>query len=80
MSMVEEPEAATAKRRIAFDLSPEALEQLEALQHQAGAATRAEVVRNALRLYAWFLEQRKQGYEVVLRSDEREKIVELLGY
>jgi metal-responsive CopG/Arc/MetJ family transcriptional regulator len=65
----------TKKHRLQFDLTVEALDQLDELKEQARALTRAEVVRNALRLYSWFLNQRAQGKEVLVRTgDEIEKI------
>lgn len=66
------------KTRIAFDLTAEALEELDNLQEKAGLNNRADLVRNSLRLYAWFIEQQKQGCEVILRDDEEEKVVELV--
>lgn len=38
--------------RVQFDFSPESLKKLDRLKDQVGAATRAEVVRRALSLYA----------------------------
>ena len=43
------------KERLQFDFTPESLERLDRMKEQAQASTRAEVVRNALRLYEWFL-------------------------
>lgn len=43
------------KERLQFDFTPEALERLDRMKDQAQASTRAEVVRNALKLYEWFL-------------------------
>jgi len=65
------PEA--VRQRVAFDLAPEAVRQLEEIRGMAHASTRAEVVRNALRLYRWFLEQRAEGSEVILRDEKNEK-------
>lgn len=41
--------------RVQFDFSPEAMQRLDEIRQMAGAATRAEVMRNALRMYAWFI-------------------------
>ncbi len=43
------------KERLQFDFTPESLERLDRMKEQSQASTRAEVVRNALRLYEWFL-------------------------
>ena len=45
----------TTKQRVQFDFSPEALKRLEIMQELLDAPTKAEVVRNALKLYEWFL-------------------------
>ena len=41
--------------RVQFDFSPEAMQRLDEIKEMAGSATRAETIRNALRLYAWFI-------------------------
>ena len=43
------------KQRIQFDFTPEALKRLEDLKEQVEASTKAEVIRNALKLYEWFV-------------------------
>ena len=45
------------KERVQFDFSSEALQRLDELKLKVGAATRAETVRNALRLYEWFVNE-----------------------
>ncbi len=45
------------KERVQFDFSPEALQRLDEIKRKTGAATRAETVRNALRLYEWFVNE-----------------------
>lgn len=45
------------KQRVQFDFSPEALQRLEDLKERTDATTKAEVVRNALKLYEWFVTQ-----------------------
>jgi hypothetical protein len=45
------------KQRVQFDFSQEALQRLEDLKEQTDASTKAEVVRNALKLYEWFITQ-----------------------
>jgi hypothetical protein len=46
-----------AKQRVQFDFSPEALKRLETMQERLEASTKAEIVRNALKLYEWFTTQ-----------------------
>jgi hypothetical protein len=45
------------KQRVQFDFSQEALKRLETMQEHLDASTKAEVVRNALKLYEWFITQ-----------------------
>ena len=45
------------KGRVQFDFSSEALQRLDNIKQKTGAATRAETVRNALRLYEWFVNE-----------------------
>lgn len=45
------------KQRVQFDFTPEALKRLESMQTLIEASTKAEVVRNALKLYDWMLTQ-----------------------
>lgn len=54
--------------RLQLDLSAEAMQQLDEMKDEAGASSRAEVVRNAVRLYRWFLEKRRRGLGLCLRE------------
>ena len=45
------------KERVQFDFSLEALKRLDEIKEKTGASTRAETVRNALRLYEWFVNE-----------------------
>lgn len=49
--------AAKQKERVQFDFSPEALQRLDEIKGKVEATTRAEVVRNALRLYEWLVDE-----------------------
>ncbi len=46
-----------SKQRVQFDFTPEALKRLENLVEQTNASSKAEVVRNALRVYEWLVTQ-----------------------
>jgi metal-responsive CopG/Arc/MetJ family transcriptional regulator len=67
------------KYRIQFDLSAEALQSLDEIKEKAKAGTRAETVRNALRLYAWYLSKKAEGYQLLLRKDKDLKEIEIIG-
>ena len=41
------------KQRIQFDFTPDALKRLENLMIHVNASSKAEVIRNALKLYEW---------------------------
>ena len=47
----------TTKQRVQFDFSTEALKRLETMQERLDAPTKAEVVRNALKVYEWLITQ-----------------------
>ena len=62
------------RHRLQLDFSVEAYERLMRIRRRSEAATNAEVVRNALRLYDWFLEQRHRGasFQVVENGTVKE--------
>ncbi|MFA5413673.1 MAG: hypothetical protein WC348_03995 [Patescibacteria group bacterium] len=66
------------RTRVQLDFSPEAHERLLRIRKLAEARTNAEVVRNALRLYDWFMTQRQDGFRVQLLKDDAVKEVELI--
>jgi metal-responsive CopG/Arc/MetJ family transcriptional regulator len=74
---------AIEKVRIQFDLTPGALEEVDRLKAASGASTRAELFRDALKLYASFLRWKSEGYVIELRrtgGDNGERIqVEILA-
>ena len=45
------------KERVQFDFTTEALRRLDEIKEKTGAASRAETIRNALRLYEWFINE-----------------------
>ena len=67
-----------ARRRVQIDFSSTAFARLEGIRERSEAQSNAEAVRNALRLYDWFLRQREEGYEVRLVKGDEERAVELL--
>jgi len=60
----------TMKQRVQFDFSIEALKRLETIQERLDAATKAEVVRNALKLYEWFITQIDQDSTVEIQDKD----------
>jgi Arc/MetJ-type ribon-helix-helix transcriptional regulator len=65
-----------AKTRLQFDFSDESLGQLDELKGATGAASRAEVIRQALRLLQWTIEQTQDEKATVLvEKDGRQREV-----
>jgi len=60
----------TTKQRVQFDFSPEALKRLEDLKEHTDASTKAEVVRNALKLYEWFVNQVDPEFVIEVKDKE----------
>ena len=57
--------------RIQFQFSPEAYTRLNDLRDRVEATSYAELVRNALRIYEWVLDQEKEGYSFALIKDDK---------
>lgn len=56
--------SAKNKERLQFDFSPEALKRLDDIKEKTDASTRAETVREALRLYEWLVNEVDPDYTV----------------
>lgn len=55
-----------AKTRLQFDFTEDALNELDELKGATGATNRAEVIRQALRLLQWTVEQTQDEKATVL--------------
>lgn len=64
-------------RRIQLDFSEAGYEDLEAIRAQAGVATKAAAIGNAIAIYKWYLETTGAGGEILVRAKDGqvEKIV-----
>jgi uncharacterized membrane-anchored protein YhcB (DUF1043 family) len=63
-------------QRLAFDFPAQAVEELDTLRAEfTHQATRADLLRDALKLYKFLAEHRADGYEVLVRKIEGEKII-----
>jgi hypothetical protein len=60
----------SAKQRVQFDFSPDALQRLEDLKEKTDASTKAEVIRNALKLYEWFATQVDPNYVIEVKDHD----------
>lgn len=65
-------------KRIQFDFSPDALSQIEELVKNTGAASKAEVIRKALKLYEYTVEMLRNSYDLTFQREGETKTVELL--
>ena len=59
---------AIKKERVQLDLSPEALHRLDILKEDTGASTRAETIRQALRLYDWFIHETQPDSTIQIKN------------
>ena len=68
-------QAEPERERVQFDLTPAALERLDAMKAATRAATRAEVLRNALAAFEWLLDVATDDNDVVVvrSQDGRER-------
>jgi Arc/MetJ-type ribon-helix-helix transcriptional regulator len=65
-----------AKVRLTVDLSERDDARLRALAQQVSAPSKADVIRDALRLYEYFVQKVSEGHHVLLEKDDaRERIV-----
>ena len=79
MEVPSDPDASGKHRhRLQIDFSPEAYERLMRIRERSEAATNAEVVRNALRLYDWFLDQRTRNSRLQMVEGDTVKEIEVL--
>lgn len=67
------------KTRLQFDFTQEAVDHLEELRSRMDAASKAEVVRRALRLLDYAVTSSSRGGELVLRDENgKESILRLV--
>ena len=58
------------KTRVQFDFSKDALTRLDYIKLETQAVSRAEVVRNALRLYEWFCKEVRPSEKITIILDD----------
>ena len=57
------------KTRVQFDFASEALDRLDRLVKLTEVTSRADVVRNSLRLYEWLVDRAGEGKYMILVED-----------
>jgi hypothetical protein len=65
------------KKRLQFDFTQDALEELDQLQKATGLPSRAELIRHSLRLLQWVVDQ-TQNKKATLLIEKDGRIRELL--
>lgn len=65
------------KKRLQLDFSKEAVERLDLLKESTGVSSRADVFRNALKLYDTYVEKKKEGYSCRMVKDD-DNIIEII--
>jgi hypothetical protein len=68
----------SARPRVQVDFSQDAYKRLQEIKAISGEKTNVDVIRNALRLYGWYLEKKSENYQLLLAKDEQVKQVELI--
>lgn len=65
-----EPEA----KRVSVDFSPRAYKRLMELKEATNSTTTSAVLRDALRIYLWAIEQQQDGFVVGAIKEEKDQI------
>lgn len=73
-----EQDGSEVRHRIQFDFSEDAYQRLIDIKKRAKVSTSAQAVRNAMRLYEWYLIQLHKGAKLQLAQDGVVKEIELL--
>ena len=60
------------KERVQLDFALDALERLDNLKEQIGASTRAETIRQSLRLFEWFVNDTNPGDTITITDSSGE--------
>lgn len=70
---------ATDKIRLTLDLTKPLDERLEKLKHMTGAASKADVVRESLRLYEYLVTRSAEGASLHMEQNGRTERLVILG-
>ena len=66
------------KTNVVLAFSQAALSKLDAIVNKAGVKSRADAIRNALRLYEWWLGEQASGSKLIIDRDGKYSEVELV--
>ncbi len=70
VSLAERRGKGISRLRVQLDFSEDAFNRVEALREETDAASKAEVIRNAVRFYEWLAEQSKAGRFIEVRDKD----------
>lgn len=65
-----EGEEGRSTTRVQLEMPPQAMERLQRLKDRTEAASYAEVIRNALRLYEALVSEAEQGREFAIKTPD----------
>ncbi|MFO1237894.1 MAG: ribbon-helix-helix protein, CopG family [Alphaproteobacteria bacterium] len=65
-----EGEEGRSTTRVQLEMPPQAMERLQRLKDRTEAASYAEVIRNALRVYEALVGEAEQGHEFAIKSPD----------
>ena len=63
-----------ATTRVQLEMPPQAMERLQKLKERTEAASYAEVIRNALRLFEALIDEHEKGSELSLKRADGESV------
>lgn len=67
---------AGGRHRVQLDFSKAAFQRLNNIRERADVKTNAELIRNALRLFEWYMEQKEGGFKIQVTKDNLIKEIE----
>jgi hypothetical protein len=78
MAKFKEP-LSSGTKRVQMDLPPKSVERLKRLQELTEAASYAEVMRNALRVYEALILEAEQGNEILIKRKKEVTALPIFG-
>ena len=66
------------KKKIQVNISPEALEEIEALRRKLNLGSISDVIRSSLKLTRYLELEKESGNEVIIRNRESQKEKEVV--
>lgn len=64
--------------QVLLDFSERALAKLDKIVIKSGLKSRAHTIRNAIRLYEWYLDEMSKGSKIILKRDDKYTEVDIV--